>query len=464
MLQSLQAEGAHAFSPAPVTPEFAAASRPWRAIHACDSVHQVLSAVEAQAVVGMRPYVLTPQGECLKQSCFRTRRLETPKPVSLLNAWGEVRKWRRNLMETEIERGIPAANADLVHAHCFSAGMAAVRNCPAVVYDFSRPIESTAHAHAGSHGNPHSHSPSKDLSWLARSFAVAEQFVLTRAGAVVVHAGIMREDALKRGCVPENVFQIPEPLSPEVLDFLTGPESLVPGKIPGKTDDHEGIVFFAPDVCLQSDPAAPQPVIKNIEFLLQAFALWRQEIASARLFVMATAACAATLLERATALGIADFVFAVPADECERMFAESHVVIALGETSQESTQENRLAGPSAACSHNFPSALRAMIAGRALLAADTSCHRDLSPHGRGLLWFRNGDVHDLASRAAFLARNPDLRDALAATARRHLLETRCPEAVGCQYDAVYQRVFTRRKTDGTTPVAGIGLQPLLVCF
>src|SRR5579864_7317317 len=98
MLQSLQAEGAHAFSPAPVTPEFAAASRPWRAIHACDSVHQVLSAVEAQAVVGMRPYVLTPQGECLKQSCFRTSRLETPKPVSLLNAGGEVGKWRRNLM------------------------------------------------------------------------------------------------------------------------------------------------------------------------------------------------------------------------------------------------------------------------------------------------------------------------------------------------------------------------------
>ncbi len=463
MLQSLHPGGAHAFSPAPVKPEVATASRPWRAIHACDSVHQVLSAVEAQAVVGMRPYVLTPQGECLKQSCFRTRRLEAPKPVSLLNAWGEVRKWRRNLMETEVERGIPAANADLVHAHCFSAGMAAVRNCPAVVYDFSRAIESTAHTHAGSHGNSHSHSPSKDLSWLARSFAVAEQFVLTRAGAVVVHAGTMREDALKRGCAPENVFQIPEPLSPEVLDFLTGPESLVCSNVPGKTDGQEGIVFFAPDVCLQADPAAPQQAIKNIEFLLQAFTLWRQEILSARLFVMATAACAATLLERATALGIADFVFAVPVDECERMFAESHVVIALGGTSPASAQENH-AGSSAACPHNFSSALRGMIAGRALLAADSSCHRDLSPHGRGLLWFRNGDVQDLASRAAFLARNPDLRDALAATARNHLLETRSPEAVGCQYDAVYQRVFARRKTDGLTPVAGMRLQPLLVCF
>ena len=464
MLQSLQAEGAHAFSPAPVKPEIATLSRPWRAIHACDSVHQVLSAVEAQAVVGMRPYVLTPQGECLKQSCFRSRRLEAPKPVLLLNAWGEVRKWRRNLMETEVERGIAAANADLVHAHCFAAGMAAVRNCPAVVYDFCQAIENTAPTHAGSQGNPRSHSQSKDLSWLARSFAVAEQFVLTRAGAVVVHAGTMREDALKRGCAPENVFQIPEPLSPEVLDFMAGPESLVPSKVPGKTDDQEGIVFFAPDVCLQADPAAPQQAINNIEFLLQAFALWRQEIVSARLLVTATAACAAALLEKATALGIADFVFAVPADECERMFAESHVVIALGETSQSSAPENPLAVSSAVGPHNFPSALRAMIAGRALLAADSPCHRDLSPHGRGLLWFRNGDVRDLASRAAFLARNPDLRDALAATARSHLLETRSPEAVGCQYDAVYQRVFARRKTDGTTPVAGIPLQPLLVCF
>ncbi|HTC95770.1 MAG TPA: glycosyltransferase [Terriglobales bacterium] len=434
-------------------------------------MHQVLSAVEAQAVVGMRPYVLTPQGECLKQSCFRNRSLEAPNPVSLLNAWGEVRKWRRNLMETEVERGIPAANADLVHAHCFSAGMAAVRNCSAVVYDFCQPIESTAQTHAGAQGNPHSQPPhpqSKDLSWLARSFAVAEQFVLTRAGAVVVHAGAMRENALRRGCAPENVFQIPEPLSPEVMDFLAGPQSLVPGKVAGtvpvKTDDQEGIVFFAPDVCLQADPSAPQQAIKNIEFLLQAFALWRQEIASARLFVVATAVCAVALLERATALGIADFVFAVPADECERMFAESHVVIALGETSQASAPENRLAGSSAVSPHVFSSALRGMIAGRALLAADSSCHRDLSPHGRGLLWFRNGDVQDLASRAAFLARNPGLCDALATTARRHLLETRSPEAVGCQYDAVYQRVFARRKTDGSTPVTGIHLQPLLVCF
>src|SRR5581483_639265 len=153
MLQSPQAEGAHTFSPAPVKPEVAAASRPWRAIHACDSVRQVLSAVEAQATVGMRPYVLTPQGECLRQSCFRNMRLEAAKPVSLLNAWGEVRKWRRNLMETEVERGIPAANADLVHAHCFSAGMAAVRNCPAVVYDFYQTVESTAYTHASSQGN-----------------------------------------------------------------------------------------------------------------------------------------------------------------------------------------------------------------------------------------------------------------------------------------------------------------------
>ncbi|HZR28416.1 MAG TPA: glycosyltransferase, partial [Terriglobales bacterium] len=317
--------------------------------------------------------------------------------------------------------------------------------------------------HASSQGN--SRSPSKDLSWLARSFAVAEQFVLTRAGAVVVHAGAMREDALKRGCAPENVFQIPEPLSPEVLDFLTGPESLFPGKVSRKTDGQEGtVVFFAPDVCFQAGPAGPQQAARNIEFLLQAFAIWRQEIVNARLFVMATAACATTLFERATALNIADFVFAVPSDECERMFAESDVVIAMGEASEESVPDNLLTEASAPCTYDFPSALRAMIAGRALLAADTSRHRDLSPHGRGLLWFRNGDVQDLASRAAFLARNPDLRDALATTARQHLLETRSPEAIGCQYDAVYQHVFARRKTDGTTPVTGIRLQPLLVCF
>ena len=43
---------------------------------------------------------------------------------------------------------------------------------------------------------------------------------------------------------------------------------------------------------------------------------------------------------------------------------------------------------------------------------------------------------------------------------KHLLETRSPQAVGCRYDAVYQHVFARRKSNGATPGLGTNLQPV----
>ncbi len=166
----------------PARQEVPQASRAWRVVHACDSLRQVLPIVEAQAAIGIKPYVLTPEGECVGQSGFRTTSCEASKPVSLLKAWSEVRNWRRNFVNSEVEAGIPATHADLVHAHCFSAGMTAVRNSPAVVYSLYNFIENVPH--------PHGHT---EQSWLARSFAVAEQFVFTRAGAVVVPSGAMRE-------------------------------------------------------------------------------------------------------------------------------------------------------------------------------------------------------------------------------------------------------------------------------
>ena len=461
----------------PPSREALQASRAWRVVHACDSVRQVLPVVEAQASAGMKPYILTPQGECLGQSGFRSRPLEASKPTSLLTAWSEVRNWRRNFLTSEVETGIVAAHADLVHAHCFSAGMTAVRNSPAVVYSLRGFIENEPHSHSLAQAGH------KEHSWLARSFAVAEQFVFTRAGAVVVHSGVMREELVRRGCVPENVFQVPEPLSAEVVDFLLEPESVFPVKRKREDD----VVFFAPDVCFEdvgfkdagsqdtssenaqsnkagSKPCAASPpaLSRNADCLLQAFAILRQEIKRARLFVPTTPACAALLLEKSTALGIADAIFAISSAECARMFAESDVIIALGggPVAVKSAEPELAPDGFSTAVPDLSSALRSMIAGVTLLAADTPIHRDLSPEGRGLLWFRKEDPHDLAGRATFLAHNPDLCRSLAATARKHLLETRSPQAVGCRYDAVYQHVFARRKSNGATPGLGTNLQPV----
>jgi hypothetical protein len=247
---------------------------------------------------------------------------------------------------------------------------------------------------------------------------------------------------------------------------------------------------------------------KNSDCLLEAFAMVRREIRRARLFVAATPACAALLLEKSTALGIADAIFAISLSEYGRAFAEADVIIALGNAVAPMAARStplEPGNPTAAAEPHFPSAngsrehilgeyffgehllgqqfepdfsageasaahpaggrlsaaVVGMIAGVALLAADIPAHRDLSPEGRGLLWFSPQNPRDLATRAAFLAHNPDLCRSLASAARKHLVETRSPQAVGSRYDAVYQHVFARRRSNGPALSAG-RLQPLTV--
>jgi hypothetical protein len=76
--------------------------------------------------------------------------------------------------------------------------MAAVRNFGAVVYDLNGCVEELAMAAGQCEAG----------SWLARSFRVAEQFILARACAIVTHSSVMRDAVLDRGAPPENVFVV----------------------------------------------------------------------------------------------------------------------------------------------------------------------------------------------------------------------------------------------------------------
>ena len=70
---------------------------PWKVIHACEQVRDVLTVVEAQLAVGMRPFLLTPTGFGSGLSYLRRPIREKPQPVSLLQAWNAVRNWKRLL-------------------------------------------------------------------------------------------------------------------------------------------------------------------------------------------------------------------------------------------------------------------------------------------------------------------------------------------------------------------------------
>ncbi len=166
-------------------------------IHACEYARDVLPVVEGQVAVGMRPFIVTPQGAGAAELYLSGGNQEQPRSLSLLRSWQDVRNWRKSLLDCA-----PETSSDLVHAHCFAAGMAAVRSCSCVVYDLGACIEEMAIS-AGL---------CEPGSWMGRSFRVAEQFVLSRAAAVIVHSHGMKEAALERGAPPESIFLVPEPI------------------------------------------------------------------------------------------------------------------------------------------------------------------------------------------------------------------------------------------------------------
>src|SRR5260221_6485309 len=173
-------------------------TRVWRVIHACEYARDVLPVVEVQVAVGMRPSIVTPKGAAPAELYLSGGNQAQPRSLSLLRSWQDVRNWRKSLLDCA-----PETTSDLVHAHCFAAGMAAVRNCRCVVYDLSACIEEMAIS-AGL---------CESGSWMGRSFRVAEQFVLSRAAAVIVHSRGLKEAALERGAPPDAVFLVPEPIS-----------------------------------------------------------------------------------------------------------------------------------------------------------------------------------------------------------------------------------------------------------
>lgn len=172
----------------------------WRVIHACEYAHHVLPVVEDQVSAGMRPYIVTPYGAGTVELYLSNQQVDKPANLSLLRAWHDVRNWRKSLLECD-----PENSADVLHAHSFAAGMAAVRGFSCVVYDLDACIEDWAIASG----------QCEPGSWMGRSFRVAEQFIFSRAEAVVVHSLGMKSAVEERGAPSEGIFLIPEPLEIE---------------------------------------------------------------------------------------------------------------------------------------------------------------------------------------------------------------------------------------------------------
>lgn len=406
-------------------------ARAWRVIHACEYARDVLPVVEGQVAAGMRPYIVTPQGAGSAELYLSGRGQDQPRSLSLLRSWQDVRNWRKSILDCD-----PENSADVVHAHCFAAGMAAVRNIGGVVYDLGACIEELAIS-AGQ---------CELGSWMARSFRVAEQFILSRAAAIVVHSLGMKDAAQERGAAAESLFLIPDPLPFEddvLLPAVTTDDQCLRSRFGLDTDT---VGFFVPEfTAAESSELRPEQLS-----LLESFALALKENPKLRLLMESVVAepVRSAIQQCATRLEIADAVLVVDAADSIAAWQSADAVIATGNPPPDAVAARRA---DEIC-------LAALCRGKALLAADLPRNREVSPDGRGCLWFEPNNVRDLAARIAFLGSNPGFRTSLATTGRSYILETRNSSAIGQKYREAYLHALSRKRSTG--PGTGIAsLQP-----
>jgi len=362
--------------------------RRWRVLHACDVVGATAAVAEAQIEAGMRPSILTKDGWYRPPAAGP----EPPSALSLIHEWQQVRRWRQGFIDEMVDDW-----CEVLHAHCFAGAMAGVRGNAAVVYDMVAAI--------GAGVSP------KPGAWLLRSLRVAEQFALTRAGAVVVHSHALWAEALQRGIEAENLFLVPDPL--EAADFRLRDEHAHGGRV----------TLFAPS----------QAYSDGGELILKAFAMLNLETENVRLLLEAAPDAAKAVRERVAQAGLAGAVEMIGMGEHGRALEEADIVIA-GAPANDAPGAALISGLAHGC---------------AVLAADVPQNREVTPQGRGCLWYRDGDAHDLAGRAASLARNRGFRAALGLSGRAHLQATRSPKIIARKYDEVYRHAYQRRHRGGS---------------
>jgi Glycosyl transferase 4-like domain len=389
-------------------------ARAWRVIHACEYARDVLPVVEGQVSAGMRPFIVTPQGAGTAELYLSGKRQEQPRSLSLLRSWQDVRNWRKSLLDCE-----PETSSDVVHAHCFAAGMAAVRSVSCVAYDLRACIEELAI----------SAQLCESGSWMGRSFRVAEQFILSRAAAVIVHSQGMRQAALERGAPEENIFLVPDPIEdlepPQLFpdaDFLTRRFELAP----------ESVSFFVP----QFAPEGAEQLSASAICLLEGFSLACDGLPEFNLLLEAPESARKAINEHAGRLGIAGHVVVVHQLDVPATLQSAHVIVASGEAPADAVAARQ---PNEIC-------LSSLSIGKTLLAADVARNRDASPEGRGCLWFEHDNPRDLGYRMAFLGRNPEFSSALAAAGRMYIFETRNNKVIGEKYDQAYRHAYNRKKS------------------
>jgi glycosyltransferase involved in cell wall biosynthesis len=192
----------------------------------------------------------------------------------------------------------------------------------------------------------------------------------------------------------------------------------------------------------------------NLNFLFLTLSQALQENDAIRLLLVSPANLLLAISKKAREFDIRDKVIITAEEDQYRAMAAAEIVIA----DPVSMSDAHGADESIA--------LAAMVQGKAVLAVDNAANRELSPDGRGLLWFSpepKSMVRDLAHRLAFLARNPDFRFALGKGGQNYIFDARSPSRIGLMYDDVYRHACARRGRGESSQGTSGALIPVEFC-
>ena len=102
------------------------------ALHLTDDPLRIAALTTSLSASRIRPRIATGRGVVTQLAPL----CEAQGAASWQTAWGQVPRWREVLLSAQKE-----ASCEVVHAHTFTAGMAAVRNFHCVVYELEDFIE-----------------------------------------------------------------------------------------------------------------------------------------------------------------------------------------------------------------------------------------------------------------------------------------------------------------------------------
>ena len=315
-----------------------------------------------------------------------------------------------------IEELMPRIRPDIIHAHspCLN-GLAALRAARKagipVVYEMRASWEDAAVDHG----------TTREGSLRYRLSRRLETYVLRRASAVATICGGLADEIRARGVPDERIAVVPNGVDVEDFEVIDRTDGALRGELAlgeGPVLGFIGSLYG----------------YEGIDLLIRALPRIAAEFPGARVLLVGGGPAEAELKRLAEDLGVGGrvrFAGRVPHESVRRFYSVIDALV----YPRISIRLTEMVTPL--------KPLEAMSLGRLFIASDVGGHRELVPESLRRYMFRAGDLEDLARAASLLLNERSQWPALAAGARRYVVEQRTWRRSVSQYVKIYSQNVPR---------------------